>query len=174
MSTASPGRTWRSRWNGVSASRWVDSETLRLGAAAEVVGQRAVLHVLVAEQPADVVEGGRVGAAGEHDLGEVVGEHAVGEPAVGGVELGLGLPDRDEQDADAGAGGGDLGEPGERHVAGLVDDHQQRPAEPDAGDVALVGLILEVAEQAAEHRREALLVVERRDEVQRVRLVPGR
>jgi hypothetical protein len=54
-----------------------------------------------------------------------------------------------------GARRGDFGKSGEGHVAGLVDDLRQWPAEAGTGDVTLVCLILQVAEQAAEDRGEA-------------------
>ena len=57
------------------------------------------------------------------------------------------------------------------HVAGLVNHHQQRPVETDARDVSLVGLILEITEQSTKDRRESLLIIERRHQVQRVGLL---
>ena len=43
----------------------------------------------VAEKPRHIVERRRIRAAGEHDLGQMVGEHTVGQRSVGGVELRL-------------------------------------------------------------------------------------
>ena len=87
--------------------------------------------LLVADESADVVEGGCVGDAGEDDLGAVVVDDSLGEGAVAGLDLGEVLPDGDELDADAAGGGGDLGEVGEGcDVGGLVDDQQQRFGEP--------------------------------------------
>src|SRR4029077_7902488 len=109
MSTASPGRTWRRRWNGVSASRWVDSDTLRRCppprsydiercSTSSPPSTRLTYSPLAAPaKPVEVVRRGCVGAAEEHDLGEMVREYRGSERPGGGVELCFGLPDRDEQ-----------------------------------------------------------------------------
>ena len=75
-----------------------------------------------------------------------------------------------------GAGRGHLGEPVEGHVAGLVDQHQQRRREPAAAHLPLVGLRLEVRQQPGEDRGEPLVVVVGHQQVQGVGLGcrPGR
>jgi hypothetical protein len=46
-----------------------------------------VLNLFVSEETRHVVKRGRIRAAGEDDLGEMVGEDAVGQSSVGGVKL---------------------------------------------------------------------------------------
>ena len=94
---------------------------------------------LVADEAAEVVEGGGVGDAGEDDLGSVVVDDGLGEGAVAGLDLGEVLPDGDELDADAAGGGGDLGEVGERgDVGGFVDHEEQWFGEPVGGPIGSV------------------------------------
>src|SRR5690606_13291535 len=82
---------------------------------------------LIADEAADVVEGGGVGDAGEDDFGAVVVDDGLGEGAVAGLDLGEVLPDGDELDPDAASGGGDLGEIGEGcDIGGFVDHEQER------------------------------------------------
>ncbi len=58
--------------------------------------------MLVSDELADVLDRGEVGdAARVNELGAVVGEDGLGVLAVGGVELGLRLPDGHELDAGA-------------------------------------------------------------------------
>jgi hypothetical protein len=74
----------------------------------------------------------------------VVRDDRVREPAIGLFDLGEGLPNRDQLNADPGTRRRDLRQPGEGHVSGFVDQHQQWGAELAAGDIPLVGLGLEV------------------------------
>ena len=114
-------------------------DSVTLSASVWVAASRFLDGCLVADESADVVEGGGVGDAGEYDLGSVVVDDGLGEGAVAGLDLGEVLPDGDELDADAAGGGGDLGEVGERSdVGGFVDDEQQWLGEPVGGAVGPV------------------------------------
>ena len=143
---------------------WSVSCGLR-GALSSVRGSGAGFldGLLVADESADVVEGGGVGDAGKYDFGTVVVDDGLGEGAVAGLDLGEVLPDGDELDADAARGGGDLREIWKRCDVGcFVDDELQRLGEPigravgpvvDAGD----GLF----DERGEERSEPGLLVQR-------------
>lgn len=140
----------------------------RTAAAREVVGHAAVRDHSFAKQPVDVVGGGRIRHPREHDLGEVVGEQRIGEAAVGRVDLCLRLPNGHQQDPDARARGRDLRQPARRGVAGLVENEQRRRQRP-ATTGTVVRLREQVADEPAEHGRQARLVVKGRAQVEGVR-----
>lgn len=81
---------------------------------------------LLPEESAEVVEGGRVGDAGEDDFGSVVVDDGLGKGAVAGLELGEVLPDGDELDADSSGGGGELGEVGQGGNVGCLVNHEEQ------------------------------------------------
>ena len=54
------------------------------------------------------------------------------------------------------------------HVSGLLDHQQQRRPQPTAVHTPPARLVLDVPDQPAEQRRQPLLIVQRRREIQRV------
>ena len=54
------------------------------------------------------------------------------------------------------------------HVSGLLDHQQQRRPQPTAVHTPPARLVLDVPDQPAEQRRQPLLIVQRRREVQRI------
>jgi hypothetical protein len=126
---------------------------------------------LVADQLRGKLERGRVGLAGQDELGAVAVEHGGGTAAVPVGELGLVVPDRQELDALAAAGGGQLGQLLDgRTVAGLVQADEQPWVEHAVG--LLGGQLLRPADddgdQQLKQRPQAFLLRGRGVQVQRV------
>ena len=89
---------------------------------------------LVADQLGGQLEGGRVGLAGQQQLGPMAVQDGGGAVAVAVLELGLVVPDGQQLDALAAAGGGQLGELLDGGaVAGLVQAHEQPGVEHAVG-----------------------------------------
>ena len=113
-----------------------------------------------------VAERNRVGLSAVEDLGEVVGDDRVRVTPVRLLDLSERLPDRDEQHAETGERRRILRKRPQRRVAGFVDDDQERRVERAVGPCDLqVDLPDDVVEQATEGRRQALLILDRRAEV---------
>jgi hypothetical protein len=149
---------------GARSATWVGFARSPASFGTEVSGD-----VLVAGKPADVVEAGRVGHAGEEQLGEVVREDRVGLCAVDRLQLALGLPDGDELDADAGNGRRPLGQLPQWRVGGLVKHEEQSRAESIPRSArSIERLVHEIGDEPAQHWRETVLIGERRGEVERI------
>ena len=100
--------SWGRRWRRSIALPLRRAVGGRFGGGASAFGSCGggdLAHLLIAEQRGEVVEGARVGDAGEDHLGAVVGDdrRRLGAP-VDGVDLGHVLEDVDQLDPQAGAG----------------------------------------------------------------------
>jgi hypothetical protein len=137
------------------------ADRLRLRAAAVADRLRGLRERLVADQLACQLQRRRVRLAGQDELGAVAVEHGGGAAAVAVGELGLVVPDRQQQDALPPSRGGELRQLLDRGaVAGLVQaDEQPRIEHP----VRLLGGQLlgagdNDADQQLEQRAQALLL----------------
>jgi hypothetical protein len=132
---------------------------------------RGLDHGLVPDELAGELQGGRVGLAGQQQLGPVAVEHGGGAVAVAVLELGLVVPDGQQLDALASSGGGQLGELLDGGaVAGLVQAHEQPGVEHAAGlgGGQLLGLPDDDGDQQLEQGPESFLLGRWRVEVEGV------
>ena len=133
----------------------------------EVVAGRK--HLLLAHEMAGVVEGLRIGDAGQEELGPVIVDHRRGPGPVAGGDLGEVVPDGHQLDAVTGGGGSQSVEIGQwRDIGRLVEDDEKRRVERTTGGRhPLVGVLDGGPGHGGKERHQPALIVSRRAEIKR-------